>query len=138
MPPARSRLRVLVVDDTELGADLAAAIERDPELDCVARATALDAGVRAARDGQPDVVLLRTLVGRSPGLDWIARIAATAPQSRILVLSEVTSELLAQESLRRGAAGFLVHHGNVEALLGRVRASAGRPRGDVPVELVAR
>lgn len=127
MHPDRARLRVLVVVDSAPGAELVAALEEHPELECAGHARTLDEGLALAMRLQPDVVLLGCLVGKVTGLGWIARFAAACTTAtRILVLSDVSSELLARESLKRGADGFLVHHDDVAVLIARVLACAGR------------
>lgn len=133
MTAARPALRVLVAHDTALGAALAAAIDRDPELVCVGHVAEPLRVAAAAAAAQPDLVLLAHLLGGSTTIHEVSLIAARVPGVRILVLSEVSSDILAEEALRRGAAGFLVHDGNVANLLGRVRACGGR----VPFEEVA-
>lgn len=133
MTAARPALRVLVADDTALGTALAAAIDADPELVCVGRVREPLRVAAAATQFQPDLVLLAHLLGGSTTIHEVSQIAARAPGVRILVLSEVSSDILAEEALRRGAAGFLVHDGTVANLLARVRACGGR----VPFEEVA-
>ncbi len=133
MTAARPALRVLVADDSALGAALAAAIDDDPELVCVGHVAEPLHVAAAAANVQPDLVLLAHLLGGSTTIHEVSLIAARAPGVRILVLSEVSSDILAEEALRRGAAGFLVHDGNVPNLLGRVRACGGR----VPFDEVA-
>lgn len=133
MTAARPALRVLVADDSALGTALVAAIGADPELVCVGRVEEPLRVAPTAAEVQPDLVLLAHLLGGSTTLHEISLIAARVPGVRVLVLSEVSSDILAGEALRRGAAGFLVHDGNVSHLLGRVRACGGR----VPFDEVA-
>ncbi|MCZ8130075.1 MAG: hypothetical protein O9284_02055 [Steroidobacteraceae bacterium] len=137
MPPCRTRLRVLLVLDPDPGAELVAALQQHPELECAGHARALEEGLPLALRLQPDVVLLGCLVGKATALGWIARFAAACTSAtRILVLSEVSSELLARESLKRGADGFLLHHHDVSALVARIVACAGRHAGTAPASAV--
>ena len=126
MTAARPTLRVLVADDTALGPALAAAIAKDRELVCVGHVTEPLATAARAAETRPDLVLLAHLLGGASTLHEIPLIGARVPGVRVLVLSEVSSDILAGDALRRGAAGFLVHDGSVPHLLARVRACAGR------------
>jgi two-component system, NarL family, response regulator DesR len=128
--PARAALRILVAADAALGTALEAALAGDPELHCVGRVTSVGEVVAEARRHRPDVVLLGHLFGGGASLHVIADLAARLPEARVLVLSEVQSDILARESLRRGAAGFLVHSGNLATLVPRIHACIGR----VPAE----
>lgn len=124
MIPPPSSLRVLVADGTALGAALVAAFLREGGRDCVAReidpARAADEAVLL----QADILLLGFRGATS--LNTVAEIVARAPGTQVLVLSEVMSDSLAREAVRRGAAGFLFHGGDVESLLERIRACMGR------------
>jgi DNA-binding NarL/FixJ family response regulator len=126
MPSVRPAVRVLVADARALGADLERALAADPELACVARAQSPSEVVAEARRHRPDAVLLGQLFGGATTLQLVGALVADLPHARVLVLSEVASDMLARESLRRGAAGFLVHSGDLHTLLPRIRACIGR------------
>jgi DNA-binding NarL/FixJ family response regulator len=126
MVPARPALRVLVADDKPLGAALVAALGAGSELACVGRVTRLEDVAEQAERHAADVVLLDCLLGGATALHVVGDLAARRPGTMVLVLSEVASESLARESLRRGAVGFLVHSGHVGTLLPRIRACTGR------------
>jgi two-component system response regulator DesR len=125
MPSARSTLRVLVVDDRPLGDALLSALADDADLSCVSRVTNLSTVTAEAERHAADVVLLNHLFAGAALLQVVGDLAERLPRIRVLVLSEVASESLARESLRRGASGFLVHSGNVETLVPRIRACTG-------------
>lgn len=137
MLPARPVLRVLVADDLMLGAGLEQAIACDPELACVARVGAPGDVVAAARHHRPDVVLLGHVFGGGTTLQVVAELVAALPQSRVLVLSVVASDMFARESLRRGASGFIVHSGDLGTLLPRIRACLGRLPAERGVDVIA-
>lgn len=126
MTAPRPTLRVLIADDTALGAALVTALDGDAELACVGRVTEPLGTAGTAAQVRPDLVLLAHLLGGASTLHEIPLIGARVPGVRVLVLSEVSSDILAEEALRRGAAGFLVHDGNVRHLLARIRACGGR------------
>jgi DNA-binding NarL/FixJ family response regulator len=125
MSSVRTPLRVLVADDRPFGDALVGALAADADLACVARVTDLAAVATDAERHAVDLVLLNPSFTGGTTLHVIGALTERLPRARILVLSEVASESLARESLRRGAAGFLVHSGNVQTLLARIRACAG-------------
>ena len=133
MPAVRPAVRVLVADARPLGTALERALDGDPELQCVGRVERPADVIAAVRRLRPEVVLLGHEFGAGTTLQVVAELVGQRPELRVLVLSEVASEMFARESLRRGAAGFLVHSGDLQTLLPRIRASIGRaPAEGVP------
>lgn len=125
MASSRSSLRILVVDDRSLGDALLSALAADSDLSCVSRVTDLRKVAAEAVRCAADVVLLNHLFAAGALLQVVGELVERVPGIRVLVLSEVASESLARETLRRGASGFLVHSGNVETLVPRIRACTG-------------
>ncbi len=130
MQPPRPAFRVLVADDTALGAALEAALTEDPDLRCVARVADPTRVAEEAGRHRAEVILLGHLGGGSVSLQILGELVPRVPAARVLVLSEVASDIVARESLRRGAIGFLVHSGDLGTLLPRIRACTGQ----LPVE----
>jgi DNA-binding NarL/FixJ family response regulator len=136
MVPSRPALRVLVADDKPLGVALQEALDRELEYVCVARVTDIGAVQSEAARHQPDLILLN-LFGGGKILQVVGELVSALPACRVLVLSEVASESLARESLRRGATGFLVHSGDVGTLLPRIRACTGRAPAEAAAGAIA-
>ena len=130
MPSARPVVRVLVADARSLGTELERALDGDAELLCVGRVDQPSEVVAEARRLRPDAVLLGHLFGGGATLGVVGQLTAQNPAVCVLVLSEVASDMFARESLRRGAAGFLVHSGDLRTLLPRIRACLGREPAD--------
>jgi DNA-binding NarL/FixJ family response regulator len=130
MPAARPAARVLVADARSLGTELERALEGDAELLCIGRVDRPSEVVGEARRLRPDVVLLGHVFGGAATLHVVGQLTLQQPGVCVLVLSEVASEMFARESLRRGAAGFLVHSGDLRTLLPRIRACLGREPAD--------
>jgi DNA-binding NarL/FixJ family response regulator len=73
-------------------------------------------GVNVAGRYQPDVILLDLALPGMGGLDALPLLKAVAPRSRILILSAVDSDDLAQRALAQGAEGYLQKHVDLSRL----------------------
>jgi DNA-binding NarL/FixJ family response regulator len=102
-------IRVLLVDDEELVRfGLRTVLEAAGDFEVVGEAGDGAAGVAAARELQPDVVLMDI---RMPRLDGIAATRLLRGQPRppaVIVLTTFDADELVLRALRAGAAGFLL------------------------------
>lgn len=121
-------IRVVLADDESLvRAGLRAICEADVGIDVVAEAGDGAAAVEAVRTARPDVVLMDI---RMPGLDGIAatgRIVGEHPATRVLVVTTFSADAYVLDSLRAGAAGFLLKRAEPEQIREAIRVVA---RGD--------
>ncbi len=92
---ARTRLRILVVDDESLIAETVAAILNGHGFEAL-EATSGEDALRLARSFQPDVVLSDVLMPRMNGVDLGIRLRNEFPRTRVLLFSgqAATSELM--------------------------------------------
>jgi len=100
--------KLLVVDDVPLfRAGLTSAL-REAGFDVVGESDSADGAVAAAESLQPDIVLLDVLMPGLSGLDVVEKIAAIAPDCRVVLLtgSESEEDLLA--AIKAGARGYVV------------------------------
>lgn len=116
------RVRVLIVDDhttfTEL---LAAALEREPDLDSVGFAGSSEAGFEQAMALRPDVVIMDYHLPDGDGISAAVRILDRAPGTRVVLLTgDPTPESLVQAAAT-GICAFLPKDGSLAALLDAVR-----------------
>ena len=118
-------IRVLLVDDEPLlRMAFTMVLDAQPDMVVVGEAGDGAAGIRLARDVEPDVVLMDV---RMPGLDGIeatAAIVAGSPQTRVLILTTFDLDEYAFAGLKAGASGFLLKNTQPESLLAGIRAVA--------------
>jgi DNA-binding NarL/FixJ family response regulator len=120
-------IRVLIVDDDPLvRVGLRLVLGAGPDLDVVGEAGDGVAGVAAARELRPDVVLMDI---RMPGLDGLAaterlRSEEPAPGPAIIVLTSFDADEHVLRALRAGANGFLLKDTAPTEILDAVRRVA--------------
>jgi len=118
-------VRVTVVDDNELlRAGLVTVLRSDPDVEVVAESGDGPAGVRAALEHRPDVVLMDVEMPGGDGLTATARLVERLPEVRVLILTMFDLDEYVHEALRAGAAGFLLKTTDPHALLAAVKACA--------------
>jgi DNA-binding NarL/FixJ family response regulator len=85
--------------------------------------TGIDA-VRLARELRRDVIVIDLLMPRLDGLAATRRIRAELPETQVIVMSGVDDDTSAIESIRTGAAGYLLKDARIDALLRAIRCAA--------------
>ena len=119
------RIRVLIVDDHALfRSGVKSLLQRHQEFEVVDVAGDGLEGVKRAKFLKPDVVLLDLNMPGVPGIDALRLIVEEVPETHVLMLtvSEDAEDLL--ETLRVGAAGYLVKNIETEALVDAIRRAA--------------
>lgn len=118
-------IRVLLVDDQRLvRAGLRMLCEDSADLEVAGEAGNGQEAIRLVGQLAPDVVLMDL---RMPGVDGItatARITATHPATKVLVLTTFDDDEHLYPALSAGAQGFLSKDAPPEALLDAVRRTA--------------
>jgi DNA-binding NarL/FixJ family response regulator len=105
----RPIIRILVVDDFETWRRyVCSLLQKHEQYEVIGEvADGLEA-VHKAEELQPDVILLDINLPTLNGIEAARRIRECAPNSKILFVSENTSEDIAEEALRTGAHGYMV------------------------------
>jgi PAS domain S-box-containing protein len=110
-------VRVLVAEDYELTrAGLRLLLSQDPGLELVAEAEDGLEAVELAQTFEPDLALVSLELKRLDGLQAIRRIKQVSPTTRVIVLSTSVDAQLLLESVKAGAAGYLLKNANESAL----------------------
>lgn len=118
-------IRVLLVDDHELfRAGVRALLERVPDVEIVGEASTGRDALSFIEAHPPDIVLMDILMPQLNGLDAAARVAARFPTVRVIMLSMNSAEEYVLQSLRAGAAGYLLKNATPLELEGAIKAVA--------------
>jgi DNA-binding NarL/FixJ family response regulator len=151
-------IRVLLADDQRLvRAGFRMILRAEPDIEVVGEAADGEEAVEGARRLTPDVVLMDIRMPRLNGIEATRRLVRLPEPPRVLVVTTFDLDRYVYESLRLGAAGFLLKDAPEEQLVAGIRtvhsgvalldrdvtrrlidafAERGAPRGPAP-ELAA-
>lgn len=119
-------LRVLVVDDQSLvRRGFAMVLGHEHDIEVVAEAgTGLEA-VAAAREHQPDIILMDIRMPEMDGIEATARILAEGnDRTRVIILTTFDPDEYVYKALQAGASGFVLKDIPPEELVAAVRTIA--------------
>ncbi len=118
-------IRVLLVDDQALlRKGFRMLLEEMADLEVVGEAADGEEAVSQCLTHRPDVVLMDVRMPGVDGIDATARIVASAPDSRVLILTTFDLDEYAFAGLRAGASGFLLKDVPPSELVGAIRTVA--------------
>jgi DNA-binding NarL/FixJ family response regulator len=114
-------VRVLVVDDQRLFADaLAMFLSHEDSIEVVGTAASGEEAIDLALANVADVVLMDLFMPRMDGLEATKRLRTIRPETRVIVLSGLGEDDVAEQAREAGADCFLqkgnVHERIVEAI----------------------
>jgi DNA-binding NarL/FixJ family response regulator len=125
LPAGSGPVRVLVADDHPVvRAGLRALLSAEPGLAVIAEAGSGEETVVAARQHQPDVVLMDLRMPGAGGLAAIRQLSADLPRIRVLVLTTYDSDADILPAVEAGAAGYLLKDTPRDTLVGAIFAAA--------------
>lgn len=120
-----SAIRVLLADDHKvLREGVRALLTADEGFEVVGEAADGREALRRARELKPQVALLDIAMPELNGLDAAARIVSAVPGCAVIILSMHAGESYVLESLKAGAAGYLLKNCSADELRNAVRAVA--------------
>jgi DNA-binding NarL/FixJ family response regulator len=100
-------------------------LEAGGDVKVAGSAATASAAIPALREKPPDVVLLDLDLGTEDGLEWLPRITAAVPSSKVLILTALRDRARDEEALQRGARGLVLKDAPPDVLVSAVRAVAG-------------
>jgi two-component system, NarL family, response regulator DevR len=126
--PETRRIRVLIVDDSEMvRTGLRALLATEPALEVVGEAATLASGVDASVRLKPDVVLMDIRLPDGTGIDACRQIRKRSPESRVLMVTSVIDDTIVDDAIRAGAHGYLLKEIDGRGLVNAVRdVAAGK------------
>jgi DNA-binding NarL/FixJ family response regulator len=118
-------IRVLVVDDHRLvRAGLITLLAAAEDIDVVGEASDGAAGVAAARDALPDVVLMDLSMPVLDGVAATRALLAELPDTAVVALTSFSDRQRVADVIAAGATGYLLKDCAPDELLAAVRAAA--------------
>ena len=120
-------VRIVVADDHRIVREgLRHLLEKRTDFKVVAEASDGEAAVRLARELAPDLVIVDLSMPRLNGIEATRRIVAERPGARVLVLSMHSDRRFVIESLKAGAAGYLLKDSAFDELARAIEAVMAR------------
>jgi len=117
-------LRVLVVDDHDLFRHGVRNLLAEQGVDVVGEAENGAVALNLVRELAPDVVLMDLHMPGLSGAETITQITATAPLTRVVVLTISSDDEDVVSAVMSGACGYLLKDSSVDQLLAGIRAAA--------------
>ena len=125
----KTSIKILIVDDhlvVRMG--LAALISLEPGLSVVGEAEDGESALELVGKLHPDVVVMDIMMPRMNGVEATARIAASHPEARILLLTTFSASGEVVQALDAGACGAIVKDSSQKDLVAAIRAVAAGNR----------
>ena len=125
----KTSIKILIVDDhlvVRMG--LAALISLEPGLSVVGEAEDGESALELVGKLHPDVVVMDIMMPRMNGVEATARIAASHPGTRILLLTTFSASGEVVQALDAGACGAIVKDSSQKDLVAAIRAVAAGNR----------
>jgi DNA-binding NarL/FixJ family response regulator len=122
-PADPDAIRVMICDDHALfRRGLAMVLESEPGMVVVGEAEDGDDAIRRAEELRPDVVLMDVRMPRVGGIDATRAILATAPGTRVLMLTVSDDEDDLYDAVKAGATGYLLKEISIDEVASAIRA----------------
>lgn len=131
------KIRILCADDHEFIRDgIAHLLRKQPDMELIAEASDGRQAVEAYRTHRPDVVLMDLRMPNMNGIEALLAIREYHPNAKVIMLTTYAGDVIAAQSLKAGAAGYLLKSTLRSGLIDGIRAVAGGKR-HVPPEVAS-
>jgi len=122
-PGTGRAIRVLIVDDHELVREgTRQLLERDGGIEVIATAGSAEEALELIDQLIPEVAIVDVNLPAMSGLELAARVVASQPAVRVLILSAYDEHAYIAEALEIGVAGYLLKTASAKELTDAVRA----------------
>jgi two-component system, NarL family, response regulator NreC len=115
---------VLADDHAVVRTGLRLLLDAEADVEVVAEAGDFPAAIAAVEAGRPTVLVLDLGMPGGSGLDTIAALTGSVPETGIVVLTMQDDPAFARGALSRGARGYVLKEAADEELLHAIRAAA--------------
>ncbi len=119
----------IVEDDDQLRTDFVRLIDESGEMRCVGAYASGEAALKELPARSPEVVLMDIHLPGMSGIEAVRRLRDLAPGAQVMMLTMFDDTASVFESLKAGAAGYLLKRTSVGELLAAIRdlAAGGAP-----------
>jgi two-component system response regulator DevR len=118
-----TKQRILLVDDHEIvRLGLKALLERHPNFEVVAEASAAREAVEKVEALQPDVVVMDIRLPGGSGIEACEEISEKFPDSKVIMLTSYAEDEMLFSAIRAGAAGYVLKQIGGEDLVRAIEA----------------
>ena len=119
-------IRIIVADDHPVVLEgVVRLLEREADLEVVARCDSGDAALLALREHRPDVMLLDVNMPKVNGIDMLRKASDEGLQSRVILLTAGLSEDQLLEAVRLGVRGVVLKDAAPDVLIRAIRTVQG-------------
>jgi DNA-binding NarL/FixJ family response regulator len=116
---------MLVEDNPDFRKAIRLALSRDVAIELVSEFGTAEIALRSLRDGSvpdsPDVILLDLRLPGMGGLDALPHFTSTAPQAKVIVLTQSDCEADVLRAIALGAAGYLLKSSTITQIKEGIR-----------------
>ncbi len=128
MSRARKGCQVVICDDQAAFRQIVSVVlSLDPDLEVVGEATDGQEAIRVVAELHPDVLLLDVAMPVMDGLEALPHIRESAPHTRVVMITGVSSEMIRRRALEGGASLFIEKGVDVESLVDQIKDVCRKP-----------
>jgi len=125
---SKTRVSVVIVDDNDMMRTVLRSILRGEEYDVVGEARNGALAVEIVERMKPDIVCMDVLMPEKNGLEAMAEIKQTLPETEFIMITGSADPETVQDAIMNGACGFIVKPFNAARVLDALKKAAGRTR----------
>lgn len=117
--------RIIIVDDHEVvRLGLRSLLDQYPQYEVVAEADSAASAVEAARELNPDIILMDIRLPGKSGIEACEEIKARNPEIQIIMLTSYAEDEMLFSAIKAGASGYVLKQINSEGLVHSLEAVA--------------